>query len=187
MGLYTCQAGKNAFRPSVSLNIGHKPKLKGWWVTFDETCKYTLPGEDQKDWNKLAGLSFSLYTNHQNSAMFGWRWNPATLLFEVNAYCHISGKVEMSVPFFKAKPNKEFAAWLEMDYKRNTVTFHVYAGTPADYEKVETTIAFNNLPIITREIGAWFGGNNPAPQEMLLWKDRIIYYGNDIAYHNAPS
>ena len=187
MGLYICRSGENAFRPSVSLNIGHKPKLKGWWVTLDDNCKYTLPGEDQKDWNKLAGLSFSLYTNHQNSAMFGWRWNPVTQVFEINVYCHIAGKVEMSETIFKTPANKEFAAWLEMDYKRNTVTFHIYAGTPADYEKVETTVAFKSLPIITREIGAWFGGNNPAPHQMILWKDRIIYYGNDIAYHNAPS
>ena len=187
MSIYNVKQGQHPFTPSVSHRLSIRENLKGWWITIDESCRYELGGEDQNDWNKLAGLSFNLLNNHQNSAMFGWRWNPVTQVFEINVYCHIAGKVEMSETIFKTPANKEFAAWLEMDYKRNTVNFHIYAGTPADYEKVETTVAFKSLPIITREIGAWFGGNNPAPHQMILWKDRIIYYGNDIAYHNAPS
>ena len=182
MRAYICKAGEHAFRPSVSLNIGHKTKLKGWWVNIPEEAAYTLEGDDQKDWNKLAGLSFSILTNHKDSAMFGWRWKPGLGMFEINAYCHVNMQVVMTETLYMAKPNKEFACWLEMDYKRNTVRFHIWEPghimAPEDGHKIEYEQRFGNVPAFSREIGAWFGGNNTAPHQMILWKDKIIYYGN---------
>ena len=100
----------------------------------------------------------------------------------------MAGQVVMTGALMEVAANAEFAAWMEMEYKARTVTFHLYqVQTEGGYVKRTHQVKFPTLGFLQREIGAWFGGNNPAPRDMALWKDKILFYGNDIAYHQPPS
>ena len=103
MDQYTIFKGKHAAQiygmatPAPVIRRG--VKNVAWTVCFDKNCAYTLPGADQRDWNKGGGLSFAsallskeMLSNHVDSAMWGWRYNPLTGLIELTAYCHIDGK-----------------------------------------------------------------------------------------------
>jgi hypothetical protein len=61
MRSYKVKKGKHDFKPTDSIGIAN-PCLKEikYKVIFTESCKYILPGEDQDDWNKGGGVSFSL-------------------------------------------------------------------------------------------------------------------------------
>ena len=65
-------------------------------ITFTPSCRYDV-GVEQLDWNKLCGMSFGFFPlikqwqMHENSARFGWRYNPATDYIEVSPYLYDKG------------------------------------------------------------------------------------------------
>lgn len=68
-------------------------------ILFTDSCRYNV-GTEQKDWNKLFGMSFGFFPlvkqfqMHENSARFGWRYNPDTDRIEVAPYLYTDGKRE---------------------------------------------------------------------------------------------
>ena len=66
MPAYFVKSNQHPFTPSVSLRWSIRENLRGWWITLDESCQYQLPGEDQLDWSKLAGLSFHLLKDRKS-------------------------------------------------------------------------------------------------------------------------
>lgn len=169
MGRYTVREGQHAFTPPVSLNIGRGWKRIGWKCRLTESCVYDFGNADQADWNKLAGVSFHLSTNHKNSIMFGWRWNPALQVFDLNSYAHIAGETFMGGPAVSVAPDTPFFVWMEIDYAAAYVRLTFNVG---DFTRVEF-VNFPDIPRWNREIGAWFGGNREAPHQMTIEKERV--------------
>lgn len=169
MAIYTVKPGQHAFTPPVSFNMGRGWKRIGWKCVLTQSCVYDLGNADQTDWNKLAGVSFHLFDNHRDSIMFGWRWNETLKVFDLNTYAHIDGDRFMGGPALAVPPGAVFYAWLEIDYASNYVRLSFQAG---DYTRVEF-VNFPDLPRWNREIGAWFGGNQPAPHRMEIQKERV--------------
>lgn len=66
-------------------------------IKFTASCRYNI-GENQKDWNKLFGMSFGYmplfkqFQMHYNSARFGWRYSPESDCIEVAPYLYTGGK-----------------------------------------------------------------------------------------------
>ncbi len=56
-------------------------------VSFDFSCRYELPGNDQQDWNKLFGFGW-WPAHHTNSARFAWRYNADKKKIELAAYVY---------------------------------------------------------------------------------------------------
>ena len=78
---------RNLFSRSIEL-----PDTLRWSCRFDKSCCYFMNDEtgktleDQWDFNKLTGITFSPFNPFNNTAMVGWRHNPQTLLFELIPY-----------------------------------------------------------------------------------------------------
>jgi len=59
-------------------------------VIFDESCKYSFPSGEWKDWNKLFGLSYGI---HQAwSIRIGWRCTPNGQL-QITPYLHANNQI----------------------------------------------------------------------------------------------
>jgi hypothetical protein len=76
--------------------LGDLPVLFLWkkeskrFVTFTESSRYDLKGENQLDWNKLFGVALGGH-HHQNSIRYGWRYSPSKGKVEVSAYWYTNG------------------------------------------------------------------------------------------------
>ena len=171
MRKYTVQAGKHDFRPVDSLGIvAPWVKEATYKVRFGPDCAYTLPGEDQADWNKGGGFTFSLFSNTKNAVMWAWRWSPAIGRIQLCAYWHKGGKA-----FYAETENDfPFAVALVEDlviriFKTGKVWAVQFTAANGTFSRITTA---TGTPV--RPIGLWFGGNRPAPKEMSIFLDRKI-------------
>lgn len=141
------------------------------WVVTD-SWRYNHGDADQKDWNKLCGFSFHLFTSHKNSAMVAWRWHfEETALgdgwVELAPYFHVDGQTikkdgqHQDMKIARAIPGGDIKTRI----------------TPGERSvKVEITTATDTVVFIqpyqietnrsVRWIWPWFGGNKPAPHDI---------------------
>ncbi len=176
---FKVKQGSHYFKPTVALNVdSHLTEIK-WAISFTEDCIYNHNDVDQLDWNKLCGVSFDLFTNHKNSAMIGWRWNVNTQKMELTPYVHVdgtrwfweSGSVFTTVPI-----NQRFFVTMKIDWENNTVAMEVTSAFKVYFKQQYTKLSKKYWFIktkFTREIGAYFGGNKPAPHDMVLVKSIV--------------
>jgi hypothetical protein len=143
-------------------------------VIFKESCMYEIDPQDQKDWNKLFGMSFGFcppvkqFMMHYNSARFGWRYNTLKKVIEVTPYLYDKGK-RLYAEILGMKP-----AELNIGEK------YLMSIIPMDNEVTyEILDAFGN--VIFREtihqavpsLRGWFappyfGGNQKAPHNIYI-------------------
>jgi len=184
MSTYQVDKNEHRFKPGIR-TLRYRPGKIGWWIKFDESCIYDLKGVDQLDYNKLCGISFSLFTNHRNSVMAGWRWNISRNLFELTPYLHINGKRMIGLPnekhpngntepVFTIGLNQWFAIWMVPDYKLKRVV--IYFMDPNKGYMTAFEYQFKRLPKLTREIETWFGGNQTATHRMKLERKVIRHW-----------
>jgi hypothetical protein len=178
MTAYTVKAGKHAFSP-YAFCLKRNPKQMAWRVTFGKGSDYTLPYPDNRDWNKGGGLSYRMLTNHEHSIMWGWRWNAEKNEHEVCMYAHLDGvrkvgkshtappdvqdkEVAYEVPF-----GIECLITLKIENGKYLMGFSV-PGRPVNY----CALTYTHREGWARCIGAWFGGNRQAPQNMTLYIEK---------------
>lgn len=83
-----------AFLPTMPRPISFSRRDKEivqitWKVKFTDDSKYVLPSEDQLDWNKLCGLTFSpMFNAKKNSILIGWHYDPVKDEFRITPYLH---------------------------------------------------------------------------------------------------
>lgn len=174
MKLYKIKEGKHSASPSTFLNFRYKPSVFKGLVKFTD-ASYDLGDKDQKDWNKLTGLSFHLFTNHKNSVMIGWRYNLKTKRIEINSYNHINGKTIYTKPLDSLNPETEKLEFEFMiDYSTDTVKLMMYIRE-IDQVRIagQETINFTKLKCITREINVYFGGNEKASKDIYIKKQTV--------------
>ena len=81
MKRFVIKKGKRfSWRWIPRLKLLFNAKKRYWHVKFTEQSKYTLKegdkiDEDQKDWNKLLGISYNFTDTRTNTSMVGWRYN----------------------------------------------------------------------------------------------------------------
>jgi len=158
--IYKVKEGKHAYKP-YQLKIRRNARAIKYTVAMDWENMYDLQDEDQQDWNKGGGLSFNMFTNHRNSAMWAWRYNPVTNFFEIGYYCHINGKIEKS-----AQPEINVAPLLPFDVLMVFMKDAVLFEFKTVLERKTVSISIGNWGNWSREIFPWFGGNNPAPEDL---------------------
>jgi len=146
----------------------------------NKSMEYNLDGIDQCDWNKLTGYSFDLLSNHKNSLMVAWRYDLAGK-FLFAPYYHENGeahKLEPSCTGFFYNPGDlpvlaanisdvvETHIIVNRDL-RYTAIFIINrsTGDQVFWENYWDTRIGN-----VREIGPWFGGNEPAPHDIFLYR-----------------
>lgn len=156
--------------------IIRRPTLLSWQVRFGEGCDYELPGADQQDWNKGGGISFDLLTNHTDAIMWAWRWNPVLKMIELAMYAHVDGQRVIArnelMPndgevMIRLRIGQTSRVSLKVDEMPNhyDMNFQVIGSD----ESYPAAISFTHEKTIARTIGAWFGGNRPAPKRMEIY------------------
>lgn len=129
-------------------------------ATFVPDSAYDLKDEDQYDWNKLAGITFTPWRPERNAAMVVWRYNLSTKEYEVGpffdndfAYVFPSDAEVISVPV------DQTFRW-SVDYTGITVSYG------------DTTVFKPYPPGLTprlwtsAKVTGWFGGSEAAPRTL---------------------
>lgn len=135
-------------------------------VEFDITAKYDLPGAgDDADVNKIFGFGFIKGGHHNDSARFGWIWNNGTGKVDLFAYCYVNGK-RLMIKICEAATY--FKYLLSIDKKETTYSFSVH-DAKNDYKKFGSVdIAFTHKKKWSYRLGCFFGGNQPAPDDITI-------------------
>lgn len=153
----TVKKGKARFLPFFPfLNVTKKITK---YITFTESCKYDLKGDDQLDWNKLFGVGF--FPDHQkNSFRFVWRYNVLFGEIELGVYSYINGELESHATSLIPIGQK---TKMTIRYKDGFVFYEV-GERLISY----TTVRADRWPLIGYKLGPYFGGNKKAPQTIKI-------------------
>jgi hypothetical protein len=159
----TIKEGQHRSTP-WQLKYEHHEDLSYQW-RFDDSARYDHGDNDQYDWNKLTGLSYSLLNSHYNSAMVSWRYNLDRKTIELSAYYHKSKIVIRRQPLLEVNVHDTFYTEIIPNTLDSTIIVRVStAATTA-----EDTLKYNiSLDQDSREIWPWFGGNKEAPLDITL-------------------
>lgn len=182
---YTCYPGRNAFqlygRAFEVPCITRDSRRLAYTVRFDESCTYTLPGVDQRDWNKGGGLSFDLFTNNTDSAMWAWRWSPDRDKMQLTAYAHVEGK-RVIAKTIQGPDQTDGEVLAEVEIGQNVdISIDIdrisgrynYLFSTGD-ARAYTWLPFEHKKRTGRTIGLWFGGNRKAPQKISVFLKRSV-------------
>lgn len=145
-------------------------------VVFDTSCIYTLPKEEVLDWNKLLGFSIGLFPTdgirpmHYNSVRFGWRYNIETNMIEVAPYYYIKGvrwypetdgKFVISLEF-----NKRYSFGIQAN---NVGGYTLWVCDALSNEIIHSwAVAVPQSSKYGWSAPLYFGGNMPAPHEIIV-------------------
>lgn len=134
---------------------------------FDKSCAYDLKSIDQFDINKLFGWSQGYHET--NSARFGWTWNLTKKKMEIHAYCHVKGKPPRVEEFIC---DVDLDVWYigEIWVDNGNYYFRVLTEDRSEilgYTSIESNYKVN----IGYLLKPFFGGNQPAPQDMKIYLD----------------
>ena len=147
----------------LTLGINYKKNDVLKKVTFEDSCRYKIEGEDMFDINKLFGIGY-FFSHHTDSARFGWRYNPDTNEIELFAYCYV---------------NKERVDWLMCELKfnhtyllgikiyNNQYFFFVIDANKGDVISTET-IRKTHKKKWSFPLGFFFGGTKRAPRKITV-------------------
>lgn len=127
-------------------------------ATFTTNSIYDLKDEDQYDWNKLTGITFTPLRPDTDAIMVAWRYNVVTQMFEIGPYYNVDlARIMPTQSEVIAVPlGQEFLH--SLDYNGITLTYGdqtVHKPIPANLSpKVLTAVRINS----------WFGGTSVAPK-----------------------
>lgn len=143
-------------------------------VLFTESCRYEVQPQDQKDWNKLFGMSFGFcplikqYQMHYNSARFGWRYNTLKKVIEVTPYLYDNGK-RLYAEILGMKP-------AELNIGQKYLMSIIPLNNEVTYEIVDmddNVIFRETIHQAVPSLKGWqappyFGGNQKAPHDIII-------------------
>jgi hypothetical protein len=157
--------GKHRFFPN-KWALWVFPKKLSTQVIFDFDCRYNIGG-NQTDINKLFGVGWFPH-HHRNSARWGWRWCPEKEKIELFAYIY-SNKKRISEYIDDVSLGNSIT--LTINIYKNRYAFIIEKKNRAPVAKMIDGIT----SFIGYRLGAYFGGNVPAPHGMTI----LISNGND--------
>lgn len=157
---YVIEKGKHYSKRSgmprrlVSLQDGRHMLFK---ARFTTSCLYT-PVDD--DIHKLYGFTDCNSTVHENSVRFGWRHNGFGVI-EIFAYWYNGGKLFYKYMGDTYPPHRvdEYELWTRDDeyyFRFNEVVFTTSRSKDCRHG-------------VRTRLFPYFGGNKPAPQEMMIF------------------
>lgn len=174
--LYTVEKGRHDFKPNDQDFCTFRSKVEGaFWMDdsmwFSQSDPDYQGGEDVKDWNKIAGVTWFFTGNTNRSAMLAWRPVESEKgLFEVAAYVNpASGKFQATViGTVKVDELIEF----QVIWVADMAVFKIRKPGGEDWTWAELPLRRPPWGLkIYRHLGAWFGGNRPAHKRMEFWME----------------
>jgi len=141
-------------------------KTRQFEFLFDDTCLYNLYDEDQWDVNKLFGFSIGHHHN-KSSFRFGWRAILEGNLIEIVAYEYHDGFRHKTMPICKVPLNQWNKFTLTYDNTMGRTTYEVNNVT---FQNEFSLVDDHGLGYT---LGVYFGGNEKAPQDVILRKRKL--------------
>lgn len=149
---------------------------------FTDSCAYAQPYPNHKDWEKLIGLSLHLLTNHRNSIMVSYRYNPDSKRIELGVYTHIAGeriiqKTRTGSEVFVdckigAGAKIVFDFMNKGDYAQNNIAVTITTPDQYGFTEVNFPIDINRK---TRVINPYIGKDGrEALQDTYFWRKLIV-------------
>ncbi len=162
MKTYTIKKGKHYSRPRL-LKVRFKNKAISFRVSFDQSCKYDIGGE-QGDINKLFGLGY-LWSHHKDSARFGWNYNVASGKIDIFTYCYISGK-RVSELIYSCSFDRSYDFTIEPHF--GSYIFKIKG--PVEYVK---EVKHFHTKQINYLLAPYFGGNSKAVSDIKIYMKEL--------------
>ena len=134
-------------------------------VRFTDSCKYTLPPEDQLDVNKLFGIGYFPY-HHKNSVRFGWRYNPEQPdKMEIMGYWYDNGeRMMVSMGFVDFNREYTYEMWM---VRGGGNTLH-HLKVDMRYKNLHLEVLLEGECDMGYLLRPYFGGNRKAPHDMVI-------------------
>lgn len=141
------------------------PRQTVFWVkevtghaTFTDNSTYDLNNEDQYDWNKLTGITFTPLRPDTDAIMVAWRYNVDSQMFEIGPYYNLDLARIMPTDdeIISVQLGDEFA--FAVDYNGITLTY----GDQTVYKPLPEGLVPNFWT--SERISSWFGGTSVAPK-----------------------
>ena len=136
-------------------------------VDMNLSAWYDSLGEDNEDWNKAAGIGKAATANNVSAVLLAWRpYLKEEGVWEFCIYENDSKGRFIEHKVFQV--GLKDTAWAR--FKRSGGKMTITAGKVLSgmINSLEDTVTIN-MPGVLRERGAWFGGNQAAPQDMEIW------------------
>ena len=146
-----------------------EPKMLAYNVRFTESCKYTLPAEDQLDVNKLFGIGYFPH-HHRNSVRFGWRYNPSEPnKMEILSYWYDSGvRMMNSMGFVDIRKEYLYEMWMVRGGGNTLHHLKVSGGGKSSAHYLHTEVMIGGERDMGYLLHLYFGGNRKAPHDMMV-------------------
>jgi hypothetical protein len=133
-------------------------------ATFTADSAYDLKDEDQYDWNKLAGITFTPWRPDRNSSMVVWRYNLQNGMYEIGPFFNVDFKYVFPTDDQVITVPADQMFSYTVDYNGISVSYGgrtVYKATPADLKPNFWTSA---------RVTGWFGGSEVAPRTVSYYQ-----------------
>jgi hypothetical protein len=169
--------GRHHANHLMSERFVSKPEILRWQARFDTNSRYVLRdkngkiAEDQYDWLKLHGMTFTPLRTMHNTAMVGWRYNVEKDSFELNAYFHQGGQRFFNDTFIRVAENETFETEIRLDYA--TKIIHLSIITPRGVLSESRSYPYKRFPSKVFFIHPFFGGTSVAPHRVSLFSELI--------------
>lgn len=177
--VYRFKKGRHFAKPRGIFNrFVWQPQSLKWKMRFDTSCQYILKNkngqihEDQFDWLKLCGVTFSPWQPRKNTAMVGWRYNHIKKVFELNTYWHVNGKrIFEDTQHIDVKANEDFETEIILNPRLKKITVVIKTQNGRLEQAQNYRFFRKNWATV---IHPFFGGTSKAPRNMKLVCSRII-------------
>ena len=132
---------------------------------FTDSCMFNLYDEDQWDVNKLFGFSIGHHHN-RSSFRFGWRPILSENKIEIVAYEYHDGFRMKTMPICRIELNE----WhrFSLSYNNETNKSYYFVNDECFTNKVK----LEKKSGLGYTLGVYFGGNEKAPQDIIIYKKR---------------
>jgi hypothetical protein len=133
-------------------------------ATFTADSAYDLKDEDQYDWNKLAGITFTPWRPDRNSSMVVWRYNLQNGMYEIGPFFDVDFAYVFPAEDEIITVPADQTFTYSVDYNGISVSYGgqtVYKSTPADLTPNFWTSA---------RVTGWFGGSEVAPRTVSYYQ-----------------
>tara|TARA_R110000822_G_scaffold25937_5_gene78461 strand:+ start:3309 stop:3845 length:537 start_codon:yes stop_codon:yes gene_type:complete len=168
MKTYIVKEGKHDYKPNNTWVRWGKYSFR-YTVTMGKGNRYNLGDVDQFDWNKGGGIANYLWSNFKMTAMWAFRYNINTNVFEMCGYFHVNDDIYYPGRGFNptqiARVGVGETVTIDVTMAKRKMSVVIYDD---DMNVMQTyNVSKPKHRRFCREVGAWFGGNETAPTD--LW------------------
>lgn len=163
---FIIRKGKHRARPWIFRLWWNKMWL-GYRVMFDYSCSRLPQSDDAMDVNKLFGIGY-FPSHHKDSIRFGWNYNPKNELINIYAYWYENGQRN-----FRFICEVLRGRYYDYQIRVSDASYELVVEVPKTSKRWSVTLPKSHNKKLSHHLGIYFGGNQPAPERMLIEMKRL--------------